>query len=84
MVTLDRRRSHLLALAAVLFAGERPAAAVFASWSVLQDMATLAVLALTGALAYFGVVLALFGTQWLPALRRVAGRNTKDQESGPR
>jgi putative peptidoglycan lipid II flippase len=73
-----------LALAAVLFAGERPAAAMFASWPALQDMATLAVLALAGALAYFGVVFALSGTQWLSAFRRLAARSTKNQEPGPR
>jgi putative peptidoglycan lipid II flippase len=61
-----------LALAAILLVGQRPAALLFASWPAVQDIATLALLAVTGALVYFGVVFALFGTQWLVALRRPA------------
>jgi putative peptidoglycan lipid II flippase len=61
------------ALAAVLYFGERPIADLFAHWPALRAEATLAVLAVIGAVVYFGVVLALFGKQWLKALRR--GRN---------
>jgi putative peptidoglycan lipid II flippase len=59
-----------LALAAALFFGERPIAALFAGWSVLRAEATLVGLAAAGATVYFGLVLALFGRQWLDALRR--------------
>jgi putative peptidoglycan lipid II flippase len=59
-----------VALAAVLFVGERPVAAMFADWPALRAEATLAALAVIGAVVYFGIVLALFGKQWLAALRR--------------
>jgi putative peptidoglycan lipid II flippase len=59
-----------VALAAVLFVGERPVAAMFADWPALRAEATLAALAVIGAVVYFGIVLALFGKQWLNALRR--------------
>ena len=59
-----------IALAAVLLLVEGPVASVFASWPRLRDEATLSVLACIGALAYGGVVIALFGPQWLAAFRR--------------
>jgi putative peptidoglycan lipid II flippase len=59
-----------LALAAALYFGERPVSDLFAHWPALRAEATLAVLAVIGAVVYFGVVLALFGKQWLKALRR--------------
>ncbi len=59
-----------IALAGVLLVGERPVAGLFAEWPALRAEATLAVLAVIGAVVYFGIVLALFGKQWLAALRR--------------
>ena len=59
-----------LALAAALYFGERLVSGLFAGWPALRAEATLAVLAVIGAVVYFGVVLALFGQQWLKALRR--------------
>jgi putative peptidoglycan lipid II flippase len=59
-----------LALAAAIIVGERVAAGLFSEWRALRAEATLALLALIGAVVYFGVVLALFGKQWLAALRR--------------
>ncbi len=58
------------ALAAVLVLAERPVAALAARWPAVQAVAALAALALLGGLVYFGVVFALFGRQWLDALRR--------------
>jgi len=59
-----------LALAVALFLGERAVAHVFADWPALRDVATLAALTAIGAVVYFGIVFALFGKQWLSALRR--------------
>jgi putative peptidoglycan lipid II flippase len=62
-----------VALAIALLIGERIAAALFGGWTTLRDEATLALLAIIGAVVYFGIVLALFGRQWLAALRRRSG-----------
>jgi putative peptidoglycan lipid II flippase len=62
-----------IALAAVLLLVEGPVASVFSSWPRLRDEATLAVLAGIGAVAYGGMVVALFGPRWLAAWRRRAG-----------
>jgi putative peptidoglycan lipid II flippase len=59
-----------LALALVLFLAQGPVAGLFAGSSTWHDVATLAVLALVGALVYGGIVLALFGREWLAMLRR--------------
>jgi putative peptidoglycan lipid II flippase len=59
-----------IALAAALLLVEGPVASVFSSWPRLRDEATLATLAGIGALVYGGVVIALFGPQWLAAFRR--------------
>jgi putative peptidoglycan lipid II flippase len=59
-----------LALAAALLVCERPLAGLFAARPALQDVATLAVLALIGAVVYFGIVFALFGKEWVATLRR--------------
>jgi putative peptidoglycan lipid II flippase len=60
------------ALAVALYVGERPVADMVAQWPALREVATLAGLAVIGAVVYFGIVLALFGKQWLAALRRRA------------
>ncbi len=62
-----------LALAVALFFGERVATALFASWTALREEVTLALVALIGAVVYFGIVFALFGRQWLDALKRRRG-----------
>jgi len=49
---------------------QAPVAALFSAWPAHADEATLAVLAAAGALVYGGMVLALFGPQWLAAWRR--------------
>jgi hypothetical protein len=57
------------ALALVLWLLRRPIAGLFAGWATWRDESTLATLAAIGAAVYFGIVLALFGRQWLAALR---------------
>jgi len=59
-----------IALAVVLWLVEGPVASLFSTWPRLRDEATLAALACIGALVYGGVVIALFGPQWLAAFRR--------------
>jgi putative peptidoglycan lipid II flippase len=59
-----------IALTAVLLLVEGPVAALFSTWPRLRDEATLAVLAGIGGSVYCGVVMALFGPQWLAAWRR--------------
>ena len=81
LIAVDRRLQQSagklalagVALAVALLIGERIAATLFSGWSALRDEATLALLVVLGAAAYFGVVLALFGKQWLAALRRRGG-----------
>jgi putative peptidoglycan lipid II flippase len=78
LITIDSRLKQSagklalagIALAAALVVGERPVAALFAGWPALRAEATLAGLAGIGAVVYFGIVLSLFGKQWLDALRR--------------
>jgi putative peptidoglycan lipid II flippase len=78
LITIDNRLKQStgklalagIALAAALVVAERPVAALFAGWPALRAEATLAVLAAIGAVVYFGIVLGLFGKQWLDALRR--------------
>jgi putative peptidoglycan lipid II flippase len=78
LITIDNRLKQSagklalagIALAVALVAGEQPVAALFAGWPALRAEATLAVLAAIGAVVYFGIVLGLFGKQWLDALRR--------------
>jgi putative peptidoglycan lipid II flippase len=57
------------ALALVLSLVEAPVASLFSAWPRLRDEASLATLAGIGALVYGGAVIALFGPQWLAALR---------------
>ncbi len=59
-----------LALALVLWLAQAPVAALFAQWTTLRDEATLATLAAIGGVVYGGVVLALFGREWLSLFRR--------------
>ena len=56
-------------LALVLWLVRRPVVGLFAGWATWRDESTLAVLAVIGGGVYFGIVLALFGRQWLAALR---------------
>jgi len=58
------------ALALVLWLGQRPALDLFAASGRWRDLLALALLAAVGAAVYGGVVLALFGRQWLARLRR--------------
>jgi putative peptidoglycan lipid II flippase len=59
-----------LALALVLWLAAGPVAALFASRVALRDESTLALLAVIGAVVYGGIVLALFGKEWLATFRR--------------
>jgi putative peptidoglycan lipid II flippase len=58
-----------LALAAVLWLCDAPAAQLFAGWSRLRDVATLAMLTAIGGGVYGGIVLAVFGPRWLAAFQ---------------
>jgi putative peptidoglycan lipid II flippase len=58
-----------LALAVALWAAHAPVAQAVRGWSTLRDETTLGVLAALGGLVYGGTVFALFGRQWLGALR---------------
>jgi putative peptidoglycan lipid II flippase len=58
------------ALAIALVVCEPLVGALFARWTSLRDVTTLLVLGVLGAAVYGGVVLALFGRQWLAAYRR--------------
>jgi putative peptidoglycan lipid II flippase len=60
------------ALALVLWLAHRPVAALFASWKTHRDEATLATLAALGFVVYGGVVLILFGREWLALWPRKA------------
>jgi putative peptidoglycan lipid II flippase len=63
-------------LALVLWLVQRPVADMFVSWATWRDESALAVLAAIGAVVYFGIVLALFGRQWLATLRARKRRAT--------
>src|SRR5262249_28584609 len=67
------------ALALVLWFGQRLALDLFAG-SRLRDLFALVLLAAAGAVVYAGIVLALFGPQWLAQLRR---RRAGDAQSPP-
>jgi putative peptidoglycan lipid II flippase len=58
------------ALALVLWLGQGPALNAFAGWGRWRDLAGLVLLAAAGAVVYGGIVLVLFGRQWLAQLRR--------------
>jgi putative peptidoglycan lipid II flippase len=61
-----------VALAAALWLGQVLVAHLLNSGVALRDEGHLALLVVTGAVVYGGVVLALFGRQWLKAFRRPA------------
>jgi len=61
-----------IVLAVVLGLAEGPVASLFSAWPRLRDEASLATLAGIGAVVYGGMVIALFGPQWLAAFRRRA------------
>jgi hypothetical protein len=58
-----------LVLALVLWLCAPPAARLLAGWHGIGDLATLALLAAVGGAVYGGIVLALFGRQWLATFR---------------
>jgi len=58
-----------LALGVALWLAQRPALELFAGRGA-RDLMGLAVLAALGAIVYGGVVLLLFGRQWIARLRR--------------
>jgi len=58
-----------LAMALVLWLGYAPVAGLFDSRHGLRDLLTLAVLGTLASLVYGGIVLALFGPDWLKAFR---------------
>jgi putative peptidoglycan lipid II flippase len=57
------------ALALALWLGQSLIVKALVGWSSLRDETTLALLAAFGGLVYGGAVIALFGPQWLAALR---------------
>jgi putative peptidoglycan lipid II flippase len=56
-------------LAAVLWLSHAPVAHLFAGYRRLGDVAALALLGAVGGIVYGGIVLAIFGRQWLAAFR---------------
>src|SRR5262249_61152273 len=58
-----------IALAAMLFLTRDPVTSLFAGWASWRDESTLAVLAVIGGAVYAAAVFALFGKEWLAALR---------------
>jgi putative peptidoglycan lipid II flippase len=62
-----------LVLATGLWLAHRPVLDLYRAWS-LRDVAALATLAAIGAVVYGGLVVAMFGRQWMSTLRR--GRST--------
>ena len=56
-------------LAGTLWLAQRPVARLVADWPSWRDESTLAALALIGGVVYVAIILALFGPQWLAALR---------------
>jgi putative peptidoglycan lipid II flippase len=61
-----------IALWGALWLGQSLAAHLVRDDMALRDEARLALLVVIGALVYGGVILALFGRQWLAAYRRPA------------
>ncbi len=58
-----------VALTAALWLALGPLTRVFADWPSWREESTLALLVLIGGVVYFVIILALFGPQWLAALR---------------
>jgi putative peptidoglycan lipid II flippase len=73
--TIAKLAAAGLALALVLGFGQRPALGLFAAWGKLHDLFALATLAGVGAAVYVGMVLVLFGPQWMARLRRRRAAN---------
>jgi putative peptidoglycan lipid II flippase len=70
-------------LAVALWLAQPPVARLFVGWTSWREESTLAVLALIGGIVYFAVVLALFGPQWLAALRARKGPSVLPPLSPP-
>src|SRR5262249_32915281 len=70
-----------LALALVLWLAQGPVLALFRPWGRLADIAALTTLAVIGAVVYGGIIVALFGRQWLDVFRR--GRMAKPAPGAP-
>jgi putative peptidoglycan lipid II flippase len=68
--TVGKLAAAGIALALVLWLAAAPVTALFAGRASLRDESTLAMLAVIGGVVYCGVVLALFGKQWLATFRR--------------
>ena len=58
-----------VALTAALWLSLGPLTRMFADWPSWREESTLALLVLIGGVVYFAIILALFGPQWLAALR---------------
>ena len=82
LTDLSRREFWLLAsvTALVLWLGQGPALGAFAAWGGWRDLMGLILLAAIGGAVYVGIVLALFGRQWLAQLRR---RRTASAANNP-
>jgi putative peptidoglycan lipid II flippase len=72
-----------IALAAVIAAAHAPVAGLFAGWTSLRDESTLALLAAIGGAVYLGGIFALFGRQWLAALRARRGQGAPPPKPPP-
>ena len=64
-----RLTAAAIALVAVLLLARGPVAELFAGWTSWRDESTLAVLAMMGGVVYAAAIFALFGKEWLAALR---------------
>jgi putative peptidoglycan lipid II flippase len=58
-----------VALALALWLAQGPVTRLFAGWPSWREESMLALLVLIGGVVYFAIILALFGPQWLAALR---------------
>jgi putative peptidoglycan lipid II flippase len=58
-----------VALTLTLWLAQGPVARLFADWPSWREESMLALLMLIGGVVYFGIIIALFGPQWLAALR---------------
>jgi putative peptidoglycan lipid II flippase len=72
-----------VALALALVLASAPVAMLVSDWPVPHDEAALAMLALIGAAVYGGLLLLLFGRDWLALLQRRAKRNAAAPPSEP-
>jgi putative peptidoglycan lipid II flippase len=58
-----------VALTVALWLALGPLTRMFADWPSWREESTLALLVLIGGVVYFAIIFALFGPQWLAALR---------------